>query len=341
MEVYFKNPMVELHALKNKHVLIFGGLGLIGSSVARGCIAAGAQVTIADNRMPAYGANDFNLADLDGKFELILGDIREKSFVDLIVHEKDYIFNFAAQVDHNRSIEDPILDNQLNCIGHINILMACKNYNPEAVVFYPGSRLQYGKITSLPVKESHPREPLSIYAIHKNTAEQYYSAFAKHYGIKSVCFRITNPYGPRSQMKHSGYSMINWFIRQAMDNQSITVYGEGDQLRDYIYIDDLVEVIMVAMTTPAAYGKIFNAGSGSGTKFIEMAKVVVQVVGQGEVKSIPWPKQYDHFETGDFFADITALTSTVPWRPTTTLAAGISTTVEYYRLHREKYWSPE
>ena len=327
--------------LNGKQILIFGGLGLIGSSVARKCIADGAHVTIADNLMPQYGANDFNLAGLSGKFELIIGDIREKSFVDLIVHEKDYIFNFAAQVDHNRSIADPILDNQLNCIGHINVLMACKNYNPQAIVFYPGSRLQYGRITTLPVQESHPREPLSIYAIHKNTAEQYYRAFTKHYGIQSVCFRITNPYGPRSQMKHSGYSIINWFIRLTMDSKPITVYGDGGQLRDYIFIDDLVDAIIAAVTTPGCIGNIYNAGFGEGTKFIDMANTIVSAVGQGEVKSIPWPKQYDNFETGDFWSDIVAITTDTDWKPTTTLALGIENTVAYYRQHRDKYWTTE
>lgn len=328
--------MYEFH---NKHVLIFGGLGLIGSSVARRCIALGAKVTIADNRTPEYGANDFNLADLEQKFELIQGDIREKSFVDLLVRDKDYIFNFAAQVDHNRSIQDPIFDNQLNCIGHINVLMACKNYNLNAVVFYPGSRLQYGKITTLPVQETHPREPLSIYAIHKNTAEQYYQAFYKHYGVKSVCFRITNPYGPRSQMKHSGYSIVNWFIRLAMDGKPITVYGNGGQLRDYIFIDDLVEAIVASVSTTSCIGNIYNAGSGIATKFVDMANMVVSAVGKGEVKSIPWPKNYDNFETGDFYADISALLRATEWKPNTNMDKGIAQTVAYYQKYQDKYWT--
>ena len=331
----------HMPSLQGKRVLIFGGLGLIGSSVARKCIALEAQVTIADNRMPQYGANDFNVADLSGRFELIIGDIREKSFVDLVVRDQDYIFNFAAQVDHNRSIEDPILDNQLNCIGHINVLMACKNHNTRAIVFYPGSRLQYGRITTLPVKESHPREPLSVYAIHKNTAEQYYHAFWKHYGVQSVCFRITNPYGPRSQMKHSGYSIINWFVRLAMENKPITVFGDGSQLRDYVFIEDLADGIVTAITTPACIGHIYNLGSGQGTKFIDMAKTVVGAVGQGNVISVPWPKKYDNFETGDFYADISSITSATGWKPTTSLAVGVKKTVVYYGKYREMYWTPE
>lgn len=330
------DPLAQLH---HKRVLIIGGLGLIGSTTARLCLAHGAIVTIVDNRTPDYGANDFNLKDLEGKFTLIIGDIREESFVDLIVREQDYIFNFAAQVNHNISIEKPILDNQLNCIGHINLLMACKRYNQQAKLAYPGSRLQYGRIQTLPVTEEHPREPLSIYAIHKNTAEQYYQAFFKHYGIRSTCFRITNPYGPRSQMKSSGYSLINWFIRLALDNQTITVYGDGQQKRDYIYIDDLVEGLVLATISKATDGQIYNLGSGLPTKFIDMARTVVELTGQGSVKLVDWPKGYDHFETGDFYASIAKIERDIVWRPRLDLQDGIRATIEYYRKNRAQYWS--
>lgn len=327
-----------MHQLKDNNVLIFGGLGLIGSSVARQCILQGASVTIVDNRHPEYGANDFNMADLQGKFELIIGDVREKSFVDLIVRNRDYIFNFAAQVNHNRSIEDPIFDNQLNCIGHINVLMACKQHNQTAVLAYPGSRLQYGRIMTTPVTENHPREPLSIYAIHKNTAEQYYQAFYKHYGVRSVCFRITNPYGPRSQMKHSGYSIVNWFIRQTMDGQPLTVFGDGTQLRDYIYIDDLVTGMIATVLNEPSRGKIYNLGSGQGLKFIDMANAVIQAVGQGTVSLVPWPKNYDNFETGDFVSDITSISTDTGWKPEHKFSDGIQLTVDYYRQNRKYYW---
>lgn len=325
-------------SLVNKKILIIGGLGLIGSTTARYCISRGATVTIADNRAPQYGANDFNLADLEGKFSLVIGDVREPSFMDSIVVEQDFIFNFAAQVNHNASIENPIFDNQLNCIGHINLLMACKNHNRTAKLIYPGSRLQYGRIQRLPVDEEHPREPLSIYAIHKNTAEQYYQAFFKHYGIRSTCFRITNPYGPRSQMKSSGYSLINWFIRLAMDATPITIFGTGEQMRDYIFIDDLVEGMMRAAMSDSTDGKIYNIGSGTPAKFIDMARKVVDIVGQGEIKNVPWPKNYDNFETGDFYADISRLKNDLAWQPGTTLEAGIAATVDYYRKNKKHYW---
>lgn len=327
-----------MNTLSRKKILIFGGLGLIGSSTARSCIAQGAQVTIADNRSPMYGGNDFNLADLKEKFELVIGDIRDKNFVDSLIKNRDYIFNFAAQVNHNKSIEDPILDNQLNCIGHINVLMACKNLNKTAKVVYPGSRLQYGKISQLPVKESHAQKPLSMYAIHKNTAEQYYQMFYQHYGIRSVCFRITNPYGPRAQMKTSGYSIINWFIRQALDNLIITIYGEGNQIRDYIYIDDLIEGLITATINPATDGKIYNLGSGVPIQFKQMAETVIKIAGSGKIKQVPWPNNYDYFETGDFYSDITLIKSSINWGPKTSLEEGIKKTIDYYRQNRKYYW---
>jgi UDP-glucose 4-epimerase len=324
--------------LRGKRVLIIGGLGLIGSTTARLCLAHGAQVTIASNHPPQPGLDELNLADLMGKFSLEIGDVREQEFVDRLVPGMDFIFNFAAQVNHNVSIENPILDNQLNCIGHINVLMACKRFNQTAKIAYPGSRLQYGRITTLPVTEEHPRQPLSIYAIHKNTAEQYYQAFFQHYGIRSTCFRITNPYGPRSQMQNSGHSLVNWFIRLALDNETINIFGDGRQIRDYIYIDDLVEGLVLATISPTSDGKIYNLGSGQPTRFSDMAQQVVQSAGQGSIENIPWPETYDHFETGDFYADISRIQADTGWKPTLDLASGIQKTIEYYREFRHHYW---
>lgn len=327
-----------LEKLSGCSVLIIGGLGLLGSTTARFCIANGAKVTIVDNRTPDYGANDYNLADLEGSFSLINGDIREKEFVDRIVKGHVYIFNFAGQVNHNVSIDNPILDNQLNCIGHINVLMACRHFNPEAKLIYPGSRLQYGRIATLPVTEEHPREPLSIYAIHKNTAEQYYQVFFKHYGIRSTCFRITNPYGPRSQMKNSGYSLVNWFIRLALDSQPLQIFGGGKQIRDYVFVSDLIEGLLTATLHKDSDGKIYNLGSGQETRFIDMARLVVRVVGSGQIEEVPWPKTYDHFETGDFYADTTKIHNEIGWTPKLDLEQGITETVAYYRKHRSHYW---
>ncbi len=330
--------MKNIETITDEKILIIGGLGLIGSTTARYCLMRGAKVTIADNRSPEYGANDFNLSDLNGRFTLVIGDICDPDFVNKIVQGHDFIFNFAAQIGHNISIENPILDNQLNCVGHINLLMACKNYNPKAKIAYPGSRLQYGRIKHLPATENHPREPLSIYAIHKNTAEQYYQTFFNHYGIRSACFRITNPYGPRSQMKSSAYSLINWFIRLAMDGQVIRIYGDGNQVRDYIYIDDLVEGIVLATISGASDGKIYNIGSGMPTKFIDMAHAVLEAVGKGGIENAPWPKGYDHFETGDFYADITRIKDSIDWQPSISLKDGIEKTFQYYKKFKQYYW---
>lgn len=323
---------------KGKRVVIFGGLGLIGSSTARALIREGAKVTIADNRMPGYGANDFNIADIKGNIHLAIGDIRNSSFVNELVKEKHFIFNFAAQVNHNKSIEDPLIDNELNCVGHLNVLMACKNINKDAKLVYPGSRLQYGKIKKLPVKENHPREPLSIYAVHKNTAEQYYHAFFKHYGIPSVCLRISNPYGPRAQMKHGGYSIVNWFIRLAMDNKPIHVFGEGTQLRDYLYIDDLVEIIIRVARSGKTNGLTYNVGFGKPYRFIDMANLIVKIVTSGKIEFREWPKSYEQFETGDYYPDITSIKKDLGWEPKIDLPEGITRAYEYYKRFRFHYW---
>jgi len=324
--------------LEAKKVLITGGLGMIGSTIARMLVEAGAAVTILDACIEPFGANLFNVDDVKGKISVNFSDIRDKESLKILVQDKDIVFNLAGQVSHNDSITNPYLDADINYIGHLNVLEAVRRYSPEAVVVYSGSRLQFGTVQYTPVDEGHPLNPRTPYALNKTAAENLYRYYHELYGTRCVIFRIANPYGPRAQMKHSKYTIINWFIRQAMADETLTVFGDGEQIRDYIYVDDLAKAFILAAVTPGCHGETFNIGSGVATRFKEMVQAVVGAVGTGIVKTVDWPQNYVNVETGDYVSDISKLRAAIPWVPETDLETGIARTYAYYRQFARHYY---
>lgn len=323
---------------QGKNVLITGGLGFLGSSLAHRLAGLGAKVTLLDALIPLYGGNRFNIRGIEDKVELLIGDIRDGALLKKIIPGKDFIFNFAAQVSYIDSGDMPLEDLDINCIGHLRVLEECRINNPGAKILFSSSRMALGAIVKNPVDEQHPTEPLSIYGIHKLTGEKYYLAYHKHYGLKTVVMRITNPYGTRQQVKHNKYSLIGWFIRMAMEGKEIQVFGEGRQMRDYIYVDDIVEAFLLAGATPKSDGQLFNLGSGVSTPFSEMVNTVVRVVGRGSVKNIPWPANYERIETGDFVMDISKLYKIIQWSHKVNLEEGIRKTFEYLEMHKGNYF---
>ncbi|MCG6538318.1 MAG: GDP-mannose 4,6-dehydratase, partial [Syntrophales bacterium LBB04] len=255
-----------------------------------------------------------------------------------LVKGKDIIFNLAGQVCHNDSMENPFLDADINYFGHLNVLECIRKNSPKTIVLHAGSRLQFGTILRLPVNEGHPLNPRTPYALNKTAAENMYLFYHEMHKIPCVLFRIANPYGPRSQMKHSKYSIINWFTRQAMEDKTINIFGTGEQVRDYIFVDDLAEAFLVAAVTPRCYGNVFNLGSGIGTKFKDMVEIILSITGKGKVEYIPWPENYHNVETGDYVTDIRKLSETTGWRPHTGIETGIRMVYDYYEKFKSFYW---
>jgi len=323
---------------RSKNVLITGGLGMIGTTIARKLVQGGANVTLADVNSAVYGANLFNIEGIREQVTVSVCDIRDTEAMKALVQGKDIIFNLAAQVSHNDSMQNPALDADINYIGHLNVLENVRRHSPEAVIIHSGSRLQFGKIEYNPVDEKHPLRPRTPYALNKTAAENSYLFYHQIHGIRCVLFRIANPYGPRSQMRHNKYSMINWFIRQAMEGHTLKVFGTGEQVRDYIYVDDLADAMIQSAVTEGCFGEVFNLGSGIGTHFKEMVETIVKVVRKGQVQFVPWPEAYINVETGDYVSDITKLKKVLAWNPQIQLADGIERTHDYYRQHQSHYW---
>ena len=324
--------------IKNKKVLITGGLGMIGSTLANKLVEMGAEVTLVDSLIKPYGANIFNVEKISHLIKINISDIRDKESVKILVQDKDIIINLAGQVSHNDSLQNPYLDTDINYIGHLNVLEAVKNNNPTAKILYSGSRLQFGKIIANPVAEDHPLNSLTPYAVNKTAAENLYLYYNRVFNIPVVLFRIANPYGPRCQMQHSKYAIINWFIRNAMEDKEITIFGDGSQIRDYIFVDDLADAFILASVNENVKSEIFNIGCGKGTSFRDMVQLVVEVVGKGKIKYQPWPQDYLNVETGDYVTNIEKITKKLNWVPNTDLKKGIEETVAYYKQFGKHYW---
>ena len=328
----------RLRDLKGKEILITGGAGMIGSTIANLAVPLGAKVTILDAMLPLYGGNRFNLEEIKDDVVFIEGDVRDFELMQKVVVGKEIIFDLAAQVSYIDSITQPFLDLEINCGGHLNVLEACRLHNKEAKIIFSSSRFVYGSIEYNPVDEAHPFNCLSIYGIHKLTAEKYFAFYHRYYGIPTVIFRIANPFGPRQQMKHSRYGILNWFIKLALEGKQLTIYGEGEQVRDYIYVTDVADAMLTAAIDERLQHDVFNLGTGIGTTFKEMVRKVGSFLPNIKVVNTEWPKDSAFVETGDYIADISKISRCLGWKPQVSLDEGIKKTISYYQKYKDEYW---
>lgn len=311
---------------------------MIGSHIAVLAVQRGARVTILDAMLPMYGGYHFNLHEIHDKIEFMQGDIRDLELLRQVVQGKDLIFNLAGQISYVDSNLEPLLDLDINCKGHLTFLEACRQCNRRAKLVFASSRFVFGAIDYNPVDENHPFNCLSIYGIHKLAGEKYYRFYYDAHGMDTTSLRIANPYGPRQQMKHSKYGIVNWFIRLALEGKPLTIFGEGLQKRDYIFTEDLAEAFLGVALTPGTSGQIYNVGSGTGTPFREMANLVAAAVPGTEVVQVPWPADRYFVETGDYISNLEKIITATAWRPRTSLTDGIARTVAFYRENRQHYW---
>ncbi len=321
-----------------KYVLVTGGLGFIGSNLAIALVKAGAQVTILDNLTPGQGGNLFNIEPIKDRVTINYSDIRDRLAVKQVARGKDFIFHLARQTDHILSLTDPFPDIDVNIRGTAILLEACKKYNPRVKLIYAGTRGQYGKQVNLPVSEDAPTNPRGIYEITNLTAEKMVMVYADVHRVRGICLRLTNIYGPRSQMKHDHYGVVNWFVRLALDGKTIPVYGDGRLKRDFLYIDDCIDAMLRVAATPACYGEIINVGRPTPSDFATLARTIVRVAKKGRVAFTPFSKERAAQEPGDFASDTTKITRLTGWKPKTSLQAGLAKTIAYYRRYKKYYW---
>jgi len=323
---------------KGKNVLITGGLGFVGSNLAIALTDLGAQVTIVDNMLPRQGGNLFNIEPVNDKLRINFSDVRNQLSMNHLVKGQDLIFHLAGQVNHVDSMRNPIQDLEINCHGTLTLMQALRHHNREAVVVYSGTRGEYGSSVKLPVNEDHPTNPKGLYAVTNLAAEKMIFVYNQVFKIPAVCLRITNTYGPRHQMMHDEYGVFNWFIKKALDNEPLPVFGDGTIIRDFLYIDDLVECMLMTACTPGAIGEVFNVGSGVPVTFRDLAEKIVHIADSGSYTFTAFTKERAEVEPGDYWADITKIGRVVGWEPKISLEEGIRRTIAFYRQYRQYYW---
>ena len=321
--------MKKIETFKNKDVLITGGLGFIGSNIAIELVRLGANITIVDNMLPRQGGNLFNIHDIADKVTVNISDVRNELSMNHLVKGKDYIFHLAGQVNHVDSMRNPLQDLDINCRGTLVLLESLRQFNRRAKIIFAGTRGEYGSSEKLTVDEDH---------LTNLTAEKMVLVYDDIYKIKGACLRITNTFGPRHQMEHDEYGVFNWFIRKAMDGEKIPVFGDGRILRDFLYVDDLVECLLKVAMTDGAYGEVFNIGTGTPISFNQLAQKIIEITGTGKVKFTEFTQERKEVEPGDYYADISKIKKITGWKPHTSLDDGISKTVAYYKKYKGKYW---
>jgi UDP-glucose 4-epimerase len=324
---------------KGKNVLITGGLGFIGSNLAIRLVERGANVLLMDAMLPGYGGNLFNIAPVKADVAINYADIRDEHVMNYLVRDRDYIFHLAAQVSHVKSLSDPYPDIDINIRGTAILLEACKKHNRDAVVVRTGTRGQYGKVCAVPVDEETPMNPRGIYEISQLSAEQITKVYNDIHGVRCVMLRLTNIYGPRAQMLSPDFGVVNWFVRQAVDHKPIQVFGDGKIKRDFLYVDDCVDVILLAASQEKCFGDIFNVGNDVPSDFLELAEQLASLEKGASWEFAPFTPERAAQEPGDFCSNITKIKSYTGWRPEISLEEGLRRTLDYYRQNRRHYWN--
>ena len=305
--------------------LVIGGLGFIGVNLADRLLTTGDDVTLVTPNRARHEARAAAFADRGA--HIVEGDLRDRDAMARAVVGQHVVFNLAGESGAVRSMEDPWTDLDVNCMGNLSLLEALRTVNRDARLVFVGSRLQYGKQDAQPVSEDQEPEPLCLHAIHKLTVERYLKLYATLYGVRYTIARVTNPYGPGQPESRTAYGIVNRLIHLALVGKPLTVYGDGAQLRDYIYVDDLVTALVTLAESSVSLGRAYNVGSGTGTRLVDMARTIIEIAGRGHVERVDWPQLAGQVETGDFIADITRIERELGWRPVTGLRDGLERTV--------------
>lgn len=321
-----------------KRCLVTGGLGFIGSTVAIALVRAGARVTVIDNMLPNHGGNPFNVEPVKDRLAVSFGDILSESAMAYLVKDQDVVFHLAGQVSHVLSMSNPFPDIDINVKGTAVVMEAVKHHAPKAVVVYTGTRGQYGSSVKLPVDEDTPMHPKGLYELTNLTAEKIVQLYAQNFGVRAVMLRLTNIYGPRAQMLHSHFGVVNWFVRQILDGNPIPLFGDGSILRDFVYVDDAARACLLAAATEPAHGRVFNVGDDRPTSFRQLAEAMLRAAGEGSIRYVEFTPERRAQEPGDFYSDISRARAVLGWAPAVELEEGLRRTFAYYREHRDHYW---
>tara|TARA_B100000035_G_scaffold313188_1_gene326339 strand:+ start:9302 stop:10291 length:990 start_codon:yes stop_codon:yes gene_type:complete len=322
---------------QNKKILITGGLGFIGSNLARKLLKLGAKVTLVDNLDPLTGGNQFNIEDIKDQLTINIFDIRENNELKNVIESQDLLFNLAAQTSHIGSMLDPKKDLEVNLIAQLSLLEICKKINPDIKIVYASTRQLYGSPNYLPVDENHHVQPLDINGINKFAGECYHLLYNNVYGINSCCLRLTNTYGPGMRVIDARQTFLGIWVRNLLEKKPIEVYGTGQQLRDFNYIDDCVNAFLIVGINEKANGKVYNLGSKEVLSLENVAKKMSNLVPNSSYNIVPFPNDRKAIDIGDYYSNFSLISSELQWEPKISLNEGLKKTIEYYKMHFSNY----
>ncbi len=319
-----------------KRVLITGGLGFIGSSLAIELVESGADVTVVDSMIPAYGANLFNVEPVRDRLHINYSDIRDRYSLEHLVSEKDHIFNLAGQLSHIDSMRDPMTDLEINCAAQLSLLECLRRINPEIKVVFGSTRQIYGRPQYLPVDEDHPIRPVDVNGINKWASESFFRLYHEVHGIASVSVRLTNTYGPRMDLRSNTKGFLGIFVRRALQGERIDVFGTGEQKRDFNYVDDVVEALLRAGQTEEVYGRALNLGHPRPYSLNELVEILAGLADFTYARK-EWPEDRKKIDVGDYYGDYSQFRKATGWEPQVDLAEGLEKTVDFFRRHGSHY----
>ena len=325
-------------ALRGKRVLVTGGLGFIGSNLARALVHAGSEVTLVDALLAEHGGNLANIAGIEDRVSVLRLDLRDDSALPSLVRGQELLFNLAGQRSHLDSMQDPMTDLELNCRSQLALLEACRRHNPELKIVFAGTRQIYGRPRYLPVDEEHPLAPVDVNGIHKTAAEWYHLLYGDVYGLRVSVLRLTNTYGPGMRVKDARQTFLGVWLRAAVTGEELLVFGDGSQRRDFTYVDDAVDAFLLAATREEADGQVFNLGDTRAVSLLELAELLVELNAGGSYRLVPFPEDRLAIDIGDYFADFSKVRDRLGWEPRVSLEEGLTRSLTFYREHGDSYW---
>ena len=325
----------------NSQVLITGGLGFIGSHLARRLVVLGAKVTLVDSLIPQYGGNLFNIQDIRDQITVNISDVRDPHSMAYLIKGKNFLFNLAGQTSHMDSMQDPNTDLAINASAQLSILEACRLHNTGIKLVFASTRQLYGKPDYLPVDERHPIRPVDVNGINKLAGEWYHLLYNNVYGIRACALRLTNTYGPGMRVKDARQTFLGIWVRNLIEGKPVLIFGDGEQLRDFNYVDDVIDALLIAAESEKTNGEVFNLGSPEVINLKVLAKMMVELYAGGSYELVPFPTERKAIDIGDYYSDFSKFRNGLGWSPKISLKEGLRKSLGYYALHHKHYWESD
>jgi UDP-glucose 4-epimerase len=323
---------------RGQKVLVTGGLGFIGSNLARALVRGGAEVTLVDSLGPRYGGKRFNVAGLEAALRIEVADIGDESILRPLVRGHNVIFNLAGQSSHIDSMEDPLTDLEINARCQLSFLEICRRESRDLRIVFASTRQVYGRPRYVPVDEEHEIAPVDVNGVNKVAGEWYHLLYGEVHGFRVAALRLTNTYGPRMRVRDARQTFLGVWLKALVRGEPFEVFGDGTQRRDFNYVDDAVAAFLLAASSEEAVGGVFNLGDASPIALRDLAELLIRLNGSGTYRFVPFPEDRRRIDIGDYAGDFSKIRDTLGWEPSVSLEEGLRRSLDYYARHGEEYW---